>query len=161
MQVLEGHGPGRSLLDRIGELPVGTVLEPLLALGRRLAQQRLEVHRRGRALLLLGLDRHRAAGRGLEPEAHHRFVDRADLLHVERTVGDALAVENEELLERAVDGAVGNERRLDALVDLARATDWAALEELEAVGVEEDAVAFGQPHGARVGTVVDHAEENE
>ena len=85
-----------------------------LAAGSR--EQRLEVHRRRRALLLLRLDRHRAAGRRLEPEAHHRLVDRADLLHVERAVGDALAVEDKELFERAVDRAVGHERRLDALV---------------------------------------------
>ena len=149
------------LLDRVGELAVGAVLEPLLALGRGLAEQRLEIDRRRRALLLLGLDRHRAAGRGLEPEAHHRLVDRADLLHVERAVGDALAVEDEQLLERAVDRAVGHERRLDALVDLARAAGGAALEEREAVGVEEDAVALGQPHRARLGAVVDHAEEDE
>ena len=37
----------------------------------------------------------------------------------------------------------------------------AALEEREAVGVEEDAVALGQPHRARLGAVVDHAEEDE
>ena len=75
----------------------------------------------GAPCFFLGLDRHRAAGRRLEPEAHHRLVDRADLLHVERAVRDALAVEDEELFERAVDRAVGHERRLDALVDLARA----------------------------------------
>ncbi len=132
------------LVDLVGELPVGAVLEPLGALGRGLGEQRLEVDRRGRAVLLLRLDRHRAAGRGLEPEAHHRLVDRADLLHVERAVGDALAVEDEELLERAVDRAVGDKRRLDALVDLARAAAGTALEELEAVGVEEDAVALAK-----------------
>ena len=97
---------------------------------------------------LLRLDRHGAAGRGLEPEAHHRLVDRADLLHVERAVGDALAVEDEELVEGAVDGAVGHEWRLDALVPLACFGGRTALKEREAVGVEEDAMALRQPHRA-------------
>ncbi len=39
-------------------------------------------------------------------EAHHRLVDRADLLHVERAVGEALAVE-----DRAGSGGRGRRRR--------------------------------------------------
>jgi hypothetical protein len=112
-------------------------------------------------VLLLGLDRHRPTGRGFEPEAHHRLVDRADLLHVECAIGDALTVKDEELLERAVDGAVGHERRLDPLVDLARPGGRAALDEGEASGIEEHAVALGKPHRARLGAVVDHAEEDD
>ena len=88
-------------------------------------------------------DGNRTAGGGLETEAHHGLVDRADLLHVERPIRDAFAIEHEKLVESTVDRAVGNERRVDALVDLARAAERAALEELEAVGVEEDAAAFG------------------
>ena len=44
---------------------------------------------------------------------------------------------------------------------ICRAPDRAAFEEREAVGVEEDAMALGQPHRARLGAVVDHAEEDE
>ena len=80
---------------------------------------------------------------GFDGETHHGFIDGADLFDVEGAVGDAFAVENEELLECAVDGAVGDERRLDSLVDLARATGGSPLEELEAVRGEEDPVAPG------------------
>jgi hypothetical protein len=38
----------------------------------------------GRALLILGLDRHGAASSRLEPESHHRFVDLAHLLRTKR-----------------------------------------------------------------------------
>jgi hypothetical protein len=77
VQVLEIGGLLHRLFDFVGELPIGAFLEPLLALGRGLAKQRLQVHRRRRAPFLRGLDRYRAAGGGLQPEAHHRLVDRA------------------------------------------------------------------------------------
>ena len=55
----------------------------------------------------------------------------------------------------------GTPGRPDAICDLTRATLGAAFEELEPIGIEEDAVALGQPHRARVGAVVNHAEEDE
>ncbi len=161
VQVLDRRGDRHGLLDGVGELPVGTVLERALALRGGLGEERIEVDSRRRAAAFLRLDRRRAAGRGLEPEAHHGLVDRADLLDIERAVGDALAVKDEELLERAVDRAVGDQRRLDALHDLPRARLGPPLQELVPVGIEEDAVALGKPHAVRLGAVVDHPEENE
>ena len=45
-----------------------------------------------------------------EVEAHHRLVDRADLLDVEGAVAEPLAVEDEQVLEHAEDDAVGDAR---------------------------------------------------
>ena len=56
----------------------------------------------------VGLDGDRGALGDAQLEAHHGLVDRADLLDVEGAVGDALAVEDEEVLEDAVDDAVGD-----------------------------------------------------
>ena len=97
----------------------------------------------------------------LQAEAHHRLVDRADVLDVQGPVGDALAVEHDELLQHPVDGAVGDQGRVDAFVDLPGAARSAALQEAIPVGVEEGAVARGEPHRARPGAVVDHAEQRE
>src|SRR5258708_7220486 len=105
------------------------VLNPLFALGRGLAQQYLKVYSRRSSLLLLGLDRHRAARSRLQPKAHHRFVNRANLFHIQRPVRDALAVEDKEFFERTVDRAVGHKRRLNALVYLARVAGGAAFKE--------------------------------
>ncbi len=112
------------------------------------------------ALLLLRPDGHGQPAGGLEPEAHHRLVDRADLLHVEGAVRDALAVEHQQLVECAVDGAVGDERRLDPLVDLARA-GAPAFEERKAVRVEQRAVAPRQAQPVGVGAVVEQAEQHQ
>src|SRR5690606_17877185 len=100
-------------------------------------------------------------GGGLQPEPHHRLVDRADLLDVERAVRDALAIENEELLERAVDRAVWHERWLEALVKLAAGPGRAALEEREAIRIEQDAMASGEPHLAPFRAVVNHPEQRQ
>ena len=83
------------------------------------------------------------------------------MLDVQGAVRNALAVEDEQLLEHPVDGPVGHQRRLDAFVDLAGAARAAALQEAVAVGVEEGAVARRQRHRARAGAVVDHAEQDE
>ena len=66
-----------------------------------LSEQCLEIDRSGCTLLLLRFDGRRSASGGLKPEAHHRFVNRADLLHIERAVRDALAVEYEKFFERS------------------------------------------------------------
>ena len=50
---------------------------------------------------------------GFDGETHHGFVDGADLFDVEGAVGDAFAVEVEEILEDAEEDAVGNQRRFD------------------------------------------------
>ena len=63
-------------------------------------------------MFLLRSDGDSASPGACETEAHHRFIDGADLLDIERAVGDALAIEEEEALEEAEDGAVGNQRDL-------------------------------------------------
>ena len=161
MQRLHGVRFPHRLPHPVRELAVGAVLNPLRAPGRRFAQQRFEVHGGGRTVLLRGPDRGGAPRRRLQPEAHHGFVDGADVLDVEGAVGDALAVQDDELFEHPVDGAVGHERRLDPLVDLAHTAFRAAFQEAVPVGVEQDAVARRQRHAARAGAVVDHAEQDE
>ena len=160
VQVGDGRGFSHRLADRIGERAVGPLPQPLGPASARLGGQCLEVDGGRRAVLLLRLDGHRAAAGGLEPEAHHGLVDRADLLDVEGAVGDALAVEHQQLVERAVDGAVRDEGRLDPLVDLARA-GAAAFEEPEAVRVEQRAVAPGQVQPVGVGPVVEQPEQHQ
>ena len=71
-------------------------------------QQFLQVDRRRRTVRLRGLDRNRAALGHFEVEAHHRLVDRADLLDVEGAVAEALAVEDEQVLKHPKDHPVGN-----------------------------------------------------
>ena len=161
VQVGDGLGLCHRLAHRLGERPVGPVAQPLGALAPRLAEQRIEVDGGRRALLLLRLDRHRAAGRLLDAEPHHRLVDRADLLHVEGAVGDALAVQHQQLVEGPVDGAVGDQRRLDALVALARRAGPAAFEEREPVGVEEHPEAPRQVQPVSVGAVVEQPEQHQ
>ena len=97
----------------------------------------------------------------LQPEAHHGLVDRTDLLHVEGTVGDPLAVEHQQLVEHTVDGAVRNQRWLDPFVDLPRAAGGTPFEEREPVGIEEVAVARRQMQPVRLGAVVEQPEQHQ
>ena len=83
------------------------------------------------------------------------------MLDVQGPVRDALAVQHDELLQHPVDSAVGDHGRVDAFVDLPGAARSAALQEAIPVGVEEGAVAWREPHRARPGAVVDHAEQRE
>ena len=161
MQVGDGRGFSHRLADRIGERAVGPLPQPLGPASARLGGQRFEVDGGRRTVLLLRLDRHRASAGGFEPETHHRLVDRADLLYIEGAVRDALAVEHQQLVERAVDGAVGHERRLDPFVDLAPPGPATAFEKREAVGVEQRAVASGQVQTIRLGAVVEQPEQHE
>ena len=161
MQVGDGLSRGHRLAHGVGERAVGPLPQPLRPPPAWLAGQRVEVDRGRRPVFLLRLDRHRQPGRCLEPEPHHRLVDGADLLDVEGAVRDALAVEQQQLVERAVDGAVGDQRRFDPIVELARSGAAAAFEKREAVGVEQDAVALGEPHPARGGAVMEQSEQHQ
>ena len=60
-----------------------------------------------------------------------------------------------------MDGAVGHQRRLDALVDLAGASGGAAFEEREAVGVEQVAVAPRKLQPVGLGAVVEEPEQHQ
>ena len=120
----------------------------------------------GAPSLFAGLMATEGAGRDLQAKAHDGLVHRADLLDVEGAVGDALTVEDEQLLQHPVDAAVGDQRRPDTLDSLPGArAGVAAFEERVSVGVEECAAALGQVDGAAgaVGgrTVVNEAEEHE
>ena len=141
------------------------LLKPPRAAGVRLSQQRVEIDRVRRSELLGRLDGDRAAGGGLQAKAHDGLVHGADLLHVERAVGDALAVENEQLLQHAVDDAVGDARRHDALYRLPDTAAAAALQKSETVRVEQCAAALRQVDGAPgtmgASPIVDEAKQHQ
>ena len=168
VQVFHRPGGAESLRDGVRQVPVRARLQPLRSAARPLRQQRVEIDRARSAELLRGLDGDGSARRDLHPKAHDGLVHRADLLHVEGAVGDAFAVEDEQLLQHPVHGAVGDERRPDALEPLpgARArTGPAPFEEREAVRVEQCAPALRQADraaGAVVArSVVDEAKQHE
>jgi hypothetical protein len=69
---------------------------------------------------VLGADGDARALGALDVEAHHRLVDRADLLDVEGAVGEALAVEDEQALEDAPEHAVGDAGGLEGARRVAR-----------------------------------------
>ena len=159
------RGPQR-LGDGVRHVAVGMRLQPAGAPALRLCQQLVEIDGARRAELLCGLDRDRAAGRDLHPEAHDRLVHRADLLDIEGAVGDALAVEDEELLKHPVHGPVRDEGRPDALDNLPDARIGVpAFEEREPVRIENGTVALRQGDRATgtMGTcsVVDETEQDE
>ena len=143
-----------------GQLPVGPLLQPANPFAGGLGEQFLQVHCHGGTVLLRRPDRRRKALCACEFETHHGLVDGADLLDVQGAVGEAFAVQHEQLLQRPEDGAVGDARRLDAQVVLADA-DRPPLEEGVAVRVEQDAVAGRQSQARRVGAVVDHSKERQ
>src|SRR6185436_966437 len=95
----------------VRKLLISGGLEPLATVGSGLLEKLVEVDRHGRAVRLLGLDGDGWPGGDANAEAHHDLVDRTDLLDIERSVGETLALEDEEAAENAEDGAVGNERQ--------------------------------------------------
>ena len=157
----EGREEGRLVPRRLdacgllgGELD-GAVLEPLGAVVGLGGEEGLEAEE-GRQALLVGHGDH-ALGGGVGGEAHDGLVDRADLLHVERAVGQPLAHallvrEGHQPLQDAVDAAVRD----------GQDDGWlprpAALQEGEGVGVEELAAAALDP---AVVAPVDEAEHGE
>ena len=151
--------------DLVRDGAVRALLQPPRAAGVRLSQQRVEIDRVRRTQLLGRLDGDRAAGGGLQAKAHDGLVYGADLLHVERAVGDALTVENEQLLQHPVDDAVGDAWRHDALDRLPDTAAAAALEKPETVRVEQCAAAFRQVDGAPgamgASPIVDEAKQYE
>ena len=98
---------------------------------------------------VLGRDGDGGPGRLLQREAHHRFVDRPDLLHVERAVRQPLAVQHQQVLQHAEDDAVGDARRIDELAHAAVAAERAAFEERIRVRIEQPAVPRAETAGRR------------
>ncbi len=155
-------GCGRERLVHAGRrLTLGLLLHPARPLRRRRLQQHIKADRRRRAVFLGGADRQRPARSRLQPKAHHRLVDRADLLNIKRPVRDPLAVEQQQLLQGLIDRAVGHPWRDDALMLLTHAAGRAALEEGEPIRVEQHAVAARQLQIAGLHAVVDHAEKHQ
>jgi len=100
----------RGLFQRIECLPSNVLIrffrEPLRAIGSFHGQQRFEIDARRRAVRFLGLEGDGAPLRDLQVEAHHRFVNAADLLDVECPVTEALTIEDEQVIEDAEDHTI-------------------------------------------------------
>ena len=96
------------------------LLQPGLALRSRQGQQGIEIHRRGELLLGslgLALQADAAAGDAAHRIAHDPLVHRADLLHIERPVADALAVHDQQVAQHRQHRAVADPGRLQPGVD--------------------------------------------
>jgi len=134
------------------------VLQPLGPVRRLLGQQRLDVDHRVRrnSALLLGVPLHaqRQALGPLDREAHHGFVDRANLLDVQGPVGQALSLQHQQRVQHPVETAVGDPGDLHTPV----AGASAALQEGVLVWIEELPVAGRQPQ-TRVPAAVVHQPE--
>ena len=161
--VVGGRGLAEGVGDALAEiaLALGFVLQVLGALRPGLQRrQRLEVGVDGRAVVLAGADGEDAAGGGLDGEAHHRLVDRADLLDVEGAVGEPLAdlgrrvLDGHQVLQDPQEAAVGDGQHARGVVGGA-----AAFEEGERVGVEE--LAAPRADEARGVAGVDQVEERQ
>ena len=89
-EAIDIAGGTNGLLCVAGEVVVGTFREPLGALVAGHRQQGIEIdhdRRRDLALVLaLASQGHRGARGHLQPEPHHRLIDTADLLNVERPI---------------------------------------------------------------------------
>ena len=96
-----------------------------------------------------------------ETKTHHRLVNAADLLHVERAVAQALAVEDEQVAEHPEDNAVGDLRYIGLLSEVTGRLPRSAFEEVVAVGVEEVAVAGRDVELAVPSPFVDEPEERQ
>ena len=92
-------------------MAIGLFLEELRSLRSLLRRQRRHIDEDRRAVVLAGADRERGARPRLDSETHHRFIDAADLLDVERPVGEPFAVEAEKQVENAQNAAVRHRRR--------------------------------------------------
>src|SRR5262249_25618915 len=83
-------------LDRLGDVrrqlrAVGFFLEELDAVLAFGGDEPLKIDVKRPTVVLAGLARESAATGGPDREAHHRLVDRSDLLDVERAIGQPLA----------------------------------------------------------------------
>ena len=102
-----------------------------------------------------------APGSAFDRVAHHRLVDGADLLHVERPIGEPLAVEHQEGVQHPVDAAIRDPRRLELLANHSPDAQRPTLKKRELVGIEELAVAGREPQASVATAVEDESEEGE
>ncbi len=110
---------------------------------------------------VIGAHGDRAAEGAADLKAHDRLVDGAYLLDLEGSVGDPLAVQDEQVLEHPVEHAVGDPRRGESLAHHPQHPVGPALQEGVGVRVEELAAALGQLHLPVRAAVVNQAEEGE
>ena len=101
------------------------------------------------------------AGCRLDLKTHHRLVDRANLLDIQRPVRDALTIEQQQLFEHLVDRSIRHTRRDNALMVLAHRIGGATFEKREAVRVKQHPVAARQMQITGLHAIVDHAEEHQ
>ena len=95
-----------------GEFVRGVFLQPFRAVLRLDGEQFVEIDGEGRGdfalVLALAGERDGAPAGDLQFEAHDGLIDAADFLDIERAVGEALAVEEHELFQDAVESAVAD-----------------------------------------------------
>ena len=133
------------------------VLDAVLALG---GGELFEIDEHRRAVVLAGLDRERRARGGLDCEAHHGLVDRADLLDIERAVGQPLAraafrLQRHQSFEDAQNAAVGDRRARAAC----RPRLGAPFEERKLIRIEQ--LAAARLHEMALVPLVDQPEQRE
>ena len=148
-------------LHRLGDIgrelaAVGLLLEEFDAVPALGGGELVEIDEHRRAVVLAGLDGERAPGRGLDREAHHGLVDRADLLDIERAVGQALAVARSVIspsrMRRMQPSETGSDPRRVGRLAL-------AFEERKGLGIEQLAAARLDQAGAVA--AVDQPEQRE
>ena len=141
---------------------IGIFLEPLRPVCSFRGQQRFEIDGRRCAVRFLGLEGNGASLGDFQVETHHRFVNAADLLDVERPVAEAFTVEDQEIIEDAEDHAVGDAGNTDvAVVMSASGLPRAAFEEVVAVGIEQIAVPWRDFEFAVAAAFVNQPEQRE
>lgn len=128
----------------------------LLALS---GEQLLERDEDRRPVVLAGLDGEHAARSGFDREAHHRLVDRADLLDVERAIGEALALraakpQGHESFEDAQDATVGHGDDTGRIVPVGAPFEVGVL-----VRIEE--LAAARPDETRLVPLMDQPEQGD
>ncbi len=106
--------------------------------------QPFEIDKYGRAVVLAGPDRERAAFSRFDLETHHDLINRADLLHVERAVGQALAairpLERHQPFEDAQYATIGDRQhawRISGAVTAFQKQEGVGIEQLAAAGLDE------------------------
>ncbi len=97
-----------------GEIRLGLLLQPGLALGPGQRQQFGQIDRRGERLLATlaaALDADAGAGDAGHRKLHHALVHRADLAHIEGAVVDALPLHDQQVAEYRQHHRIADPRR--------------------------------------------------
>src|ERR1022692_5062302 len=103
----------------------------------------------------------RGSIRDLYFKAHHCLVDRAYLFHIQRTVGEAVAVQKQQAFEDSENYAIGNAWRCDRRCRIPLGSQRSAFQEWVDVGIEQASMPRRQTHCTVSATVVNQAAERE